>query len=769
MFRKLQSWLDARGAPRSILLKWMLAALLLALALRAVQSSPFGELLDQKLVQALEFGLRSSTGHGPQLDPRLKIYFMDDRSLRSLGRDDLDFTEWADFFAAVAQAKPRMIMIDKVFATPRGPYDPDLIREKLQAAGVPLASIVFLTDETLKFVEPIPLDQPLWARERWLSHSTDPDWLPVTGQAVYGPHADVQKSFSLFGHAHYNGNGRVQLFHRPAAHVLIPHWSLWAADHVVIQDRGIAINGQRMTTQTAEVLVNFVDRERILKQSFSLDRAIKRTEKKVSFTDVIEPGQIVLILPSMFTGSSDRVESPFGTIPGGYLMIAMVNSVLTGQWIQTIAPSFMGLWLATALGVLAGLLLEPVIFGLGFILGTAGLAASGLALFTLADIKVFWLWPALGFLLLSLGSFSWKMIRRDSRNRILRAALADVIATDQLQKVLANPKVLMAEASAQTVSIMFMDLVGFSLTSQRLPPRETFAQLKDLLHEATRIIHAHGGIIDKTLGDGLLCFFGYDLLGQTESAHADQAVRCAIAIQKRLYERCLDAQGKGQALYPARIGVNSAQVYIGNIGNETRFDFTLIGDGVNFAARLESACEPFRIMIGAETRESLSAWADACGLIPRYVRVKHSLQLVKAWQVDPFHTEPGAIERAERLYWDYARIERLEERLELPTLKVLLHSEHGVFEMTDFSRTGLAFVGDIFLAKDVTLDVSLDLEDEALMKKLHEWGLTSFTLEIRWGKVDKHRFKHGAKILGLNGMQRNRIFEELRRQGKPAA
>jgi class 3 adenylate cyclase len=769
MFQALQSWLDARGAPRSILLKWMLAALMLTFALRAVQLSSLGELLDQKLVQALEFHLRSSIGHGPQLDPRLKIYFMDDRSLRSLGRDDLDFTEWAAFFQAVAEARPRIIMIDKVFATPRGHYDPDLIREKLQALGVPLASIVFLTDESLKFVEPIPLDHPMWARERWLSRSTDPDWLPATGQAVYGPHPDVQRSFSLFGHALYDGSGRVQLFHRPAPHVLVPHWSLWAADHVLIQERGIAINGQRMTTQTAEVLVNFVDRERILKQSFSLDRAIKRAGKNASFTEVIQPGQIVLILPAMYTGSSDRVESPFGSIPGGYLMIAMVNSVLTGQWIQTIAPSVMGLWLATALGVLVGLLLEPLAFALCFILGTVGLSASGLTLFALVDIKVFWLWPALGFLLMSLGSFSWKMIRRDSRNRILRAALADVIATEQLQEVLANPKALMAEASAQTVSIMFLDLVGFSLTSQRLPPRETFAQLKDLLHEATRIIHAHGGVIDKTLGDGLLCFFGYNLLGQTQSAHADQAVKCAMAIQRRLYERCLDAHASGQALYPARIGINSAQVYIGNIGNETRFDFTLIGDGVNFAARLESACEPFRVMIGADTRELLTSWADASLLIPRYVRVKHSLQLVKAWQVDPFHDNPAAIERAEKLYWDYARIERLEERLELPTLKVLLRCEHGVFEMTDFSRTGLAFVADIFLAKDVTLDVSLDVEDEALMNQLHDWGLSSFTIEIRWGKVDQHRFKHGAKILGLNGMQRNRIFEELRRQGQPAA
>ncbi len=769
MFKTIRSWIDVREAQRGILVRWLLAAVLLAAGLRSLQSSPLGELLDQKLVQTMEFRLRSAWGHGPALDPRLKIYFMDDRSIRSLGRDDLDFQEWSHFFKAMAQAKPRLIMIDKVFATPRGAYDAAKIREELQAAGVPLASIVFLTDETLTFIEPIDLNQPGWARDRWMGSGFEPDWLPVMPKAVYGPHADVQKSFSHFGHAHYNGGGTVQLFLRPAPDVLIPHWSLLAADKVHIGPQGIAVNGERMTTKTAQVLVNFIDRETILKQSLSLDRAIKRAEKNVSFTEVIRPDQIVLILPAMYTGSSDLVESPFGSIPGGYLMIAMVNSVITGQWIQTIAASLPIIFLGTALGVAIALLLEPVAFAVAFILGTLGISSFGLFLFTVTHIKIHWLWPELGFILMSLSCFSWKMIRRDSKNKTLQAALADVIATDQLQQILANPKVLVTEPSSQKVSIMFLDLVGFSLTSQRLAPKETFAQLKDLLHEATRIIHQHDGIIDKTLGDGLLCFFGYNLLGQTQSEHADQAVKCAMTIQRQLYDRCIAAYEKGQALYPARIGINTAQVYIGNIGNETRFDFTLIGDGVNFASRLESACEPFRIMIGSETRELLGSWAEAAFLIPRYVRVKHSLQLVKAWQVDPFHSEPGAIERAEKLYWSFARIERLEERLELPALKVLLRSEHGVFEMTDFSRTGLAFVGDIFLAKDVTLDVSLDLEDESLMEKLREWGLTSFTIEIRWGKVDQHRYKHGAKILGLNGMQRSRIFEELRRQGKPAA
>jgi hypothetical protein len=432
MFHKFQSWLDGREARRGVLGKWLLAAILIALGLHAVETAPLGKLLDQKLIQALEFRLRAAVGLGPSLDPRLKIYFMDDRSVRSLGRDDLDFQEWAQLFQAVAAAKPRLIMIDKIFARPRASYNAEKISNELKAAGVPLASIVFMTADTLKFVEPIPLDLPIWAKKRWMPAGMELDWMPVTARGVYGPHADVQSSFSLFGHAHYSGGGTLELFYRPAPDVLIPHWSLWAAEWVTLGPQGIAINGQRMTTHTAEVLVNFLDRETILKQSFSLDGAIKRAEKNVSFADVIKPDQIVLILPGMYTGSSDLLESPLGSIPGGYLVIAMVNSVITGQWIQTIAPSLPKILLGSMLGVLAGLLLEPMIFTFVVVVGTLGTAALGLALFTMADIKIFWLWPDLGFVLMSLSAFTWKMMHRDSKNQTLQAALAEVIATDQL-------------------------------------------------------------------------------------------------------------------------------------------------------------------------------------------------------------------------------------------------------------------------------------------------------------------------------------------------
>jgi hypothetical protein len=122
----------------------------------------------------------------------------------------------------------------------------------------------------------------------------------------------------------------------------------------------------------------------------------------------------------MDTDNSNLVDSPFGSIPGGYLIIAMVNSVMTGQWIYTLSASLGSLLVWTILGVLFGLLLEPRAFAIAFLVGTLGLAGGGLWLFTWAHVKVFWFWPDLGFALLSLSCFSWKIIRRAHKSQTLK-------------------------------------------------------------------------------------------------------------------------------------------------------------------------------------------------------------------------------------------------------------------------------------------------------------------------------------------------------------
>jgi class 3 adenylate cyclase len=313
--------------------------------------------------------------------------------------------------------------------------------------------------------------------------------------------------------------------------------------------------------------------------------------------------------------------------------------------------------------------------------------------------------------------------------------------------------------------MMFVDIVGFSLTTKKLSANETFLQLRSLLGDITGIVHRHQGTIDKTLGDGLLCFFGYNVLGQPTQHHADQAVRCAIDIQKRVFQHSLKAYEQGQALYPLRIGINTASVFIGNIGNKQRFDFTMIGDGVNFAARLETACAPFKIMIGPATKAQLLDFKpDHPGMRKRHVMVKHTAELLEAWEVDPFFDSSEDIDRIEKLYWNYAGFYQREDRYPVPDRGIIrLSSAIGRFQLLNYSFSGFGFRSDIFLAQGVVFNLELDSSDATLQRELHQWGLSSIVVEICWGSPRTEGFEHGVRFVGLGQEQKQRLFSLFHR------
>jgi class 3 adenylate cyclase len=145
-------------------------------------------------------------------------------------------------------------------------------------------------------------------------------------------------------------------------------------------------------------------------------------------------------------------------------------------------------------------------------------------------------------------------------------------------------------------TIMFVDIADFTALAERLAPRELVGLLNDLFGLAVPVITAHAGHVDKFIGDGLLAVFGAPC---KLDAHADAALRAAIEID-RLARDLLPELRIG-------IGLHSGEVVAGNVGGGGRLDFTVIGDPVNTAARIESATRTTadRVLLSAETMERL--------------------------------------------------------------------------------------------------------------------------------------------------------------------
>lgn len=151
------------------------------------------------------------------------------------------------------------------------------------------------------------------------------------------------------------------------------------------------------------------------------------------------------------------------------------------------------------------------------------------------------------------------------------------------------------------ITICFSDVVGFSELADRIEAEEFARLLNEYLSEMTAIADAHGGTVDKFIGDAIVVLFGAPARG-SDRDDALAAVRMALAMQERMSE--LRARWLHEGIeepFSIRIGVNTGVASVGNFGSRGRMDYTAIGRQVNLAARLQTACEPGSVLLSHAT------------------------------------------------------------------------------------------------------------------------------------------------------------------------
>ncbi len=154
-----------------------------------------------------------------------------------------------------------------------------------------------------------------------------------------------------------------------------------------------------------------------------------------------------------------------------------------------------------------------------------------------------------------------------------------------------------SEPQRKVMTVLFSDIRNFSYFTDNLEPEETFHLLHRYLSEMTALIHKYGGTLNKIMGDGLMIFFG-DPIPMED--HAERAVRLAIEMQKKVRELKTEWSHYGHEL-GVGIGINTGYMTVGTIGSEMHKDYTVIGNQVNVASRLESKAGAGQILISQRT------------------------------------------------------------------------------------------------------------------------------------------------------------------------
>lgn len=218
---------------------------------------------------------------------------------------------------------------------------------------------------------------------------------------------------------------------------------------------------------------------------------------------------------------------------------------------------------------------------------------------------------------------------RLAREEVARANYSRFLPEYVVKQMLENPDSFKLGGVNQTITILFADIRGFTSISEHAPPEKIVSLLNRYFSAMTDIIFAHGGTLDKYLGDGLMALFGAPTATPED---ASNALNAAVAMQRRLLGINTELRNDGLSEVGVGIGLHTGEVIVGYIGSERRSEYTAIGDAVNTASRLESNAKGGQILISEATAK---AARSRYKLQPRDpITVKNREQPVVLWEVD---------------------------------------------------------------------------------------------------------------------------------------
>jgi class 3 adenylate cyclase len=183
----------------------------------------------------------------------------------------------------------------------------------------------------------------------------------------------------------------------------------------------------------------------------------------------------------------------------------------------------------------------------------------------------------------------------------LSAKLSKYLSPQVFESIFSGKQEVRIASQRKKLTVFFSDIVGFTETTENLEAEELSNLLNHYLTEMSKIALEHGGTIDKYVGDAIIAFFGDpETRGVKEDARA--CVNMAIAMQRRMRELQSEWLEMGlEKPFELRIGINTGFCTVGNFGSADRMDYTIIGNEVNLAARLESLAEVGGILMAHET------------------------------------------------------------------------------------------------------------------------------------------------------------------------
>lgn len=212
--------------------------------------------------------------------------------------------------------------------------------------------------------------------------------------------------------------------------------------------------------------------------------------------------------------------------------------------------------------------------------------------------------PMLAIVIGYFSSTAYNFIMERRQNAVIKGMFSQYVSGDLVNELISNPENLQLGGNRKNLTVLFSDIAGFSTFSEKKEPEDLVKFLNEYLSAMTDIVLQNRGTLDKYVGDAVMAFWGAPI---DDENHALHGCKTAILMQKKLDEMRVRWKKENQPEIIVRIGLNSGDMVVGNIGGDQRFDYTVMGDNVNLASRLEGANKEYGtlIMIAESTYEEI--------------------------------------------------------------------------------------------------------------------------------------------------------------------
>ena len=370
-----------------------------------------------------------------------------------------------------------------------------------------------------------------------------------------------------------------------------------------------------------------------------------------SFDPAAVRGKVVLVGNTLVGSAGDQRVTPFEKFePGIYTHASIVSNILAESFLvrpsQTVALEFLGLMaiaflLAAALPRLRQFRLKGLL-----IFGLLGCWLTIDQMMFARGIQVATVIPMLTILSSAFGLVFLGYLSVDREKLQLRSTFSRYLGEDVIEEALKHPEKL-NQGEKREMTVLFSDIRGFTTLSERMVPEKLAQFIKDYLTPMTQIVFDEKGTLDKYIGDALMAFWNAPL---DQADHALRACRAAVAFFVKLEELKLRWRAEGFPEFDIGVGINSGPMIVGNMGSDVRVDYTVMGDSVNLASRLEGTNKEYdtRILISENTFDRVKGQVVARRL--GAVRVKGKRKPVWIYELRGIGVASGDEARAIALF-----------------------------------------------------------------------------------------------------------------------